>query len=182
MQKYTEAIATDPTEPTFYCNRAAVFTKRNEYQNAINDCEKAITLDPVYATAYSRLGYAFFQLGQVDRAREAYQRGLRACPDNQALKDNLSSIPPEQGAPAPPPGTGNSDFLSGLFGAFANNPAMMGQIMEKMNSPEVQTVLQDPEMAAFVDEIKANPAAIFSKMGDPRLQKLMAIVMGSGPR
>ena len=40
IQFYTQAISVDPTQSTFYCNRAAVYSKKNEHENAITDCEK----------------------------------------------------------------------------------------------------------------------------------------------
>lgn len=178
MAKYTEAISVDPTQATFYCNRAAVYSKKGEHLKAIDDCEKAIALDPKYVTAYSRLGFAYFQLKRVDDARKAYERGLRACPDSQALKDNLKSIGPEPEAPqggaggAPPGG----DFLGGLLGGFAQNP-MFGQLAQKLQSPEVQAILAEPGMADLVAQIQSNPASIFQNLGDPRMQRLMAAVM-----
>lgn len=177
IQKYTEAIATDPTQSTFYCNRAAAYTKKDNNEKAIEDCEKAISLDPKYATAYSRLGYAYFKLKNIEKAREAYNRGLRACPDNDSLKENLKSLGPEQTkqqTQAPP----GNDFFS-MLGNFAQDPQMMNRIFEKMNSPEVQQLMQDPEMADFMNEIKSNPTAIFSKMNDPRMQRLFNAIAGN---
>ena len=177
MAKYTEAISVDPTQATFYCNRAAVYSKKGEHTKAIEDCEKAISLDPKYATAYSRLGFAYFQLKRVDEARKAYERGVRACPDNQSLKDNLKSLGPETpsagaGAGAAPGG----DFLSGMLGAFAQNP-MFGQIAQKLQSPEVQAMLQEPGMAELVQQVQQNPAMLFQNLGDPRIQRLMGALM-----
>ena len=120
IQKYNEAIATDPTQSTFYCNRAAVFTKKDNNEKAIEDCEKAISLDPEYATAYSRLGYAYFKLGNIKKAREAYNRGLRACPNSESLKESLKSLGPEttrQQNQAPP----GNDFFS-MLGNFTQDP------------------------------------------------------------
>jgi tetratricopeptide (TPR) repeat protein len=165
LAKYTEAIAADPTEPTFYCNRAAVRSKQGEHALAIPDCQKAIELDPKYATAYSRLGFAHFSLNQNDKAREAYERGIRACPDNQQLRDNLNSLP---ALPPPPAG-------------FENNPMFAG-IAERLKSPEVEALLQDPEMAGIVAQLQSNPAALLSMMGDPRVARLIQAVMGGGPR
>ncbi|KAK8884126.1 hypothetical protein M9Y10_043231 [Tritrichomonas musculus] len=175
ISKYNEAIATDPTQSTFYCNRAAVYTRKENHEKAIEDCEKAISLDPNYATAYSRLGYAYFKLGNIEKAREAYNRGLRACPNNESLKENLKSLGPE------PPKQSNQmpgDFLS-MLGNFTQDPQMMSKIIEKMNSPEVQQLMQDPEMAEFMNEIKSNPTSIFTKMNDPRMQRLFTTIAGN---
>jgi tetratricopeptide (TPR) repeat protein len=174
LAKYTEAISVNPNEATFYCNRAAVYSKKGQHESAIGDGEKAFALDPKYATAYSRLGFAYFSLNNTEKARDAYQRGIRACPDSQALKDNLQSLGP---APAPP--GGGADGLGGLFGGLAGNP-MFAQIAERFKSPEVQAILAEPGMADLVAELQTNPGAVMSKMGDPRVQRILAAVMGSG--
>jgi tetratricopeptide (TPR) repeat protein len=176
LAKYTEAISVDPTEPTFYCNRAAVYSRQNNHEVAIADCEKAISLDPKYATAYSRLAFAYFSTDRRDKAREAYERGIRACPENQALKDNLQSLGPE-----PAPAGGAAPDLAAMLGPLANSPMFAG-VAEKLKSPEVQAVLQEPEMAALTAELQANPSAIMAKMGDPRVQRLFGLLMGGGPR
>ncbi|OHT00039.1 TPR Domain containing protein [Tritrichomonas foetus] len=183
IAKYNEAIATDPNQSTFYCNRAAVYSKKGNHQQAIEDCEKAISLDQEYATAYSRLGFAYYQLGNVEKAREAYKRGLRACPNNENLKENLNSLGPDPSAGS---ATNNAnsgqmpggDVLGSMLGNFAQNPAMISQLAEKMNSPEVQQLMQDPEMSSFMEQIKSNPASLFSMMGDPRMQRLFQAIMG----
>lgn len=172
LAKYTEAISVDPTEPTFFCNRAAVHSRQSNHSSAIEDCERAIALDPKYATAYSRLGFAYFSLDQRDKAREAYERGIRACPENQALRDNLKSL-----GPAPAAGPGDGPDLAAMFG---NNPMFAG-LAERLKSPEVQAVLQEPEMAALIAEVQANPASLMSRFGDPRVQRLFGLVMGGGP-
>jgi small glutamine-rich tetratricopeptide repeat-containing protein alpha len=44
------------------------------YDMAIKDCEKAVTLKPDFAKAFSRLGTAHFQAG---RFREAIDKGYK---------------------------------------------------------------------------------------------------------
>lgn len=42
--------------------RAAAYSKLNDFQNAIKDCEKAIEIDPKYAKAYGRMGYNYIKI------------------------------------------------------------------------------------------------------------------------
>lgn len=176
IAKYTEAIQVDPTQATFYCNRAAAYTKKEDFNKAIPDCEEAIRLDPSYATAYSRLGFAYYSLGKIEEAREAYNRGIRACPTNESLKSNLASLGPEPAQQQQSAG-GAPDFAS-MIGQFASNPGMLSQLTEKLKSPEVLALMQEPGMAEFLQQIQSNPGAIFSLLSDPRMQRLMGAVMG----
>jgi tetratricopeptide (TPR) repeat protein len=44
----SSAIGLDATNPVFYCNRAAAYSRIGEYQKAIDDCNQAIRYDPNY--------------------------------------------------------------------------------------------------------------------------------------
>lgn len=50
------AIELDGRNAVYYCNRAAAHSKLNQHQNAIDDCKKAINIDPLYSKAYGRMG------------------------------------------------------------------------------------------------------------------------------
>lgn len=52
-----------------YCNRAQCLRQIQDYRGVITDCTEAINLDPDYAKAYLRRGYAF-------EAVEKYREGL----------------------------------------------------------------------------------------------------------
>lgn len=55
IQQYTEAIKLNPN-PVFYSNRAAAYGALNKHEQAAEDAERAIDLDPKFAKGYSRLG------------------------------------------------------------------------------------------------------------------------------
>ena len=56
LNAYNRAISLDATNPVFYCNRAAAFSRLNEFQKAADDCRMALRYDPTYSKAYGRLG------------------------------------------------------------------------------------------------------------------------------
>ena len=45
-------------QKVYYSNRAAAQNKREAYYLAVEDCQRAIDMDPGYAKAYARMGYA----------------------------------------------------------------------------------------------------------------------------
>lgn len=62
---YTEALELSPDGPNshvYLCNRAAALCYLGKNGDAVVDCQEAIDLNPSYAKAYTRLGYAFFQV------------------------------------------------------------------------------------------------------------------------
>jgi hypothetical protein len=44
-----QAIELDGSNPVFYCNRAAAHSKMNAHHLAIEDCQRAIDMDPNYS-------------------------------------------------------------------------------------------------------------------------------------
>ena len=58
LDMYSKAINLDGGNPVFYCNRAAAHSKMNNHHLAIEDCQRAIDMDPSYSKAYGRMGLA----------------------------------------------------------------------------------------------------------------------------
>lgn len=56
LAAYNRAISLDATNPVFYCNRAAAFSRLGEFQKAADDCKMALRYDRTYSKAYGRLG------------------------------------------------------------------------------------------------------------------------------
>lgn len=56
LAAYNRAISLDATNPVFYCNRAAAFSRLGEFQKAADDCKMALRYDSTYSKAYGRLG------------------------------------------------------------------------------------------------------------------------------
>ena len=51
LDMYSKAIDLDGSNPVFYCNRAAAHSKMNAHHLAIEDCQRAIDMDPSYSKA-----------------------------------------------------------------------------------------------------------------------------------
>ncbi len=64
-------------QAALYCNRAATLFQMQQFYSCIDDCAKAIELDPSYIKAYVRQGRAYIQLGQFDRACATLQQGCQ---------------------------------------------------------------------------------------------------------
>ncbi|MEQ2189926.1 hypothetical protein GOODEAATRI_030312, partial [Goodea atripinnis] len=56
VEFYSKAIALNPQNAVYYCNRAAAYSKLGNYAGAVQDCEQAIRIDPNYSKAYGRMG------------------------------------------------------------------------------------------------------------------------------
>lgn len=152
LNTYSKAISLDATNPVFYCNRAAAYSRLGDYQAAADDCRMSLRYDPNYSKAYGRLGLAYSKMNKHEQALDAYQNALRIEPDNQDYKNNMSvtqqrleelRAAPGGGAPGVgglpnlgAGGLGNIDFAAAL-----NNPALVNMATRMMSDPSIQNML-----------------------------------------
>jgi type IV pilus assembly protein PilF len=58
------------------------------WREAIYRWEKAVELDPTYAAAFNDLAVAYEHEGQLEKARQAYERALALEPNNTQVRQN----------------------------------------------------------------------------------------------
>ena len=80
LKFFTEAIENYPDHNRILTNRASCLNMMERYDEAIDDCDKALEIEPNCAGCSSRTyiqkGKAYMGLGQFDEARKCY-RSLR---------------------------------------------------------------------------------------------------------
>ncbi|KAG2575914.1 small glutamine-rich tetratricopeptide repeat-containing protein-like isoform X2 [Panicum virgatum] len=106
VELYTCAIALSRKNAIYYCNRAAAYTLLNMNNEAIVDCLKSIEINPNYSKAYSRLGSAYFALGNYqDALYKGYLKAAELDPSNENVRQNIEvtkkklderQVPPEE--------------------------------------------------------------------------------------
>ena len=89
LASYGRAIALDASNPIYYCNRAAAYSRLGEFQKAVDDCNQALRYDANYGKAYGRLCLAYSKMNRHKEAIDAYKNALRIEPDNQDYKNNM---------------------------------------------------------------------------------------------
>jgi Tfp pilus assembly protein PilF len=63
--------------------------QRGLWREAIYRWERATQIDPTYAAAYNNLAVAYEHEGQLDKARDAYEKALSIEPNNTFIKQNF---------------------------------------------------------------------------------------------
>ena len=63
--------------------------QRGLWREAIYRWERAVELDPTYAAAFNNLAVAYEHEGQLDRARQAYEKALSLEPANVQIRQNF---------------------------------------------------------------------------------------------
>ncbi|XP_017291299.1 small glutamine-rich tetratricopeptide repeat-containing protein alpha [Kryptolebias marmoratus] len=144
VQFYSEAIALNPQNAVYYCNRAAAYSKLGNYAGAVQDCERAISIDPNYSKAYGRMGLALSSLNKHAEAVSYYKKALELDPDNDTYKTNLKIAEEKMETSSPSAGLGGMD-LAGLL----SNPGFMNMASTLMNNPQVQQLMSGMMSGAY---------------------------------
>jgi len=72
-------------------NQAVELAVNNRWEEAVQINQKLISLAETTET-YNRLGKAYFELGRLAEARDAYRNALRLTPNNRIARRNLERI------------------------------------------------------------------------------------------
>ena len=63
--------------------------QRGLWREAIYRWERAIELDPTDAAAFNNLAVAYEHEGQLDKARQTYEKALAIDPNNAQIRQNF---------------------------------------------------------------------------------------------
>ena len=136
----------------------------NNHYAAVEDCKRAIDMDPNYGKAYGRMGLAYSCVDKHKEAIECFKKAIVLEPENESYKSNLklaeeklasTGVSPGPGAFAmPPPGALGGMDLGGLLG----NPALMNM---------ATTMLADPNMQQMMGQLMSGGGPMGGGMGPP---------------
>lgn len=83
---YSQAIAADPTDATFYSNRSACYMNLNDPERALQDAVICRLLRPEWSKACFRMATARLALGRFEDAAVSAWEGLQLDEENDELK------------------------------------------------------------------------------------------------
>jgi len=83
LEDFTAAIRLDGTHVGAYKARAEIYSRHEQYQNALTDSEKVLTLDPATPNAYCNVGFAHYALGHDADGRKFLTTCYQKDPDPQ---------------------------------------------------------------------------------------------------
>lgn len=95
IKLYSECINLDDENPTFYLNRAAALMMTREFQRAIMDGRKVLSLDPSSIKAYFRVAKCYMSLGNVLESIQQLKQASVLFSGKQAEKASEAAIAKE---------------------------------------------------------------------------------------
>jgi stress-induced-phosphoprotein 1 len=162
IEHYSAAIRLDGSNHVYYSNRSAAYLSHKDAQNALEDANACIGLNPDFAKGYSRKGAALHALRRYNDAMDAYQQGLAKFPNDAGLQKGLADV--QRDKDPPPMNSG------GLFG-----PQMMAQMAL---NPKLRPYLNDADIMAKIKLMQTNSNMLPVLLKDPKMMEILTILMG----
>jgi stress-induced-phosphoprotein 1 len=91
IKYYSKAIDAQPENDTYYSNRSAAYLKKGDFEAALKDASKCISLNRKNHKGYGRKGAAYHAMKRYDKAISTYKEGLKVCPDEEHLLKGLAA-------------------------------------------------------------------------------------------
>lgn len=182
---YTQALSLHPGNAIFLSNRAAAYSAAKDHESAKADAEAAVTVDPKYTKAWSRLGLARFALGDARGSMEAYQKGIEyeGNGGSEAMKKGFETakkrteelegdeVTSRDAGGAAPGGGPNLSDLAGMFGGGGGGGGGM---------PDLSSIMNNPMFASMTQNLMSNPEIMNNLMSNPRLRDMASQFGGGG--
>merc|ERR1712146_459439 len=158
ISEYEEAIKRDPKSAAYRNNLAATLVKVGDVIGAKNQAEKALEIDEKYVKAWAKKGDIEFLMKEYHKAMDSYKAGMALEPDNAACKQGLQKVMMKVNS--------------------ASSEEQAERQAHAMADPEIQQILQDPNIRQVLTDLQENPAYGQQAMQDPsirgKIEKLIA--------
>ncbi|KPM44856.1 hypothetical protein AK830_g1749 [Neonectria ditissima] len=194
---YTQALGLNPLNAVFLSNRAAAHSAAKDHNSAKTDAEAAVTIDPAYTKAWSRLGLARFALGDARGAMDAYAQGIEheGHGGSDAMKKGFETAKrrveemglDEDALPRSSPGVNvNAGAGAGApggmpdFGALASMLGGQGGQGGGGDMPDLGAIMSNPMFASMAQNLMSNPDMMNNLMSNPRLREMADSFSGGG--
>eukprot|EP01067_Filipodium_phascolosomae_P006954 Filipodium_phascolosomae@DN535_c0_g1_i1.p2 len=149
IKHFSDGIELDQSNHVLFSNRSACFSSMQEYEKAIDDAKKCISLRPDWAKGYTRKATAEFGAGMMKAAEESYKEALKLEPDNIIAKKGLDELK----------GSSNNMNMAALLSRALADPskkhlredrAFMEKFAKFLQNPNAKDVLEDPQLSELL--------------------------------
>ncbi|MFO1469794.1 MAG: tetratricopeptide repeat protein [Turneriella sp.] len=128
--EYLKALKLDDKDPETYSLLANQDFKKGKKKSAMEWLRMGVRRNPTSAVAFRNLARGYKRTGELDKAREAYERALKLDPNNGALRLEYAKLLKKMGNEA--------GYLAELRKAYASDP----------KNPAILSALGDAELKA----------------------------------
>ena len=189
---YTESINRAEKDPRGYSNRAACYMKLMALPEAMNDVEKAISLDPTFSMSFQGFFLhglillrfsvkAYIRKAAIQFTMKEYAKCVQTCDDALAVdeehhesKNRVELEGQKQKATMAMYGMG------GATDAGDENMTPEQRMQQAMRDPKVQEIMGDPVMRQLLEQMSQDPNAARDHMKNPMIREKIQILANAG--
>lgn len=183
---YTKALEIAPENAIYLSNRAAAYSASGQHDKAAEDAELAVSVDPKYSKAWSRLGLARSDLGDAKGAAEAYEKGIEAEGNGgsdamrRGLETSRRRIEGMNRADSASAGDAESDSGAsrGSGGSMPDLSSLAGMLGGARGGgggggmPDLGSMMSNPMFANMAQNLMSNPDTLNNLMSNPQLRQM----------
>jgi Tfp pilus assembly protein PilF len=136
-------------DPRVYFHRGRAYEKIDKFDNAIEDYNRAIALDPFYYQAYFMRGMVFEKTGRFNDAIEDYSRVIAINPSYYEVYNNRGMLYKKLGQ--------NEKAIEDLIKAIASNPSFDENTYFNLGYAYAEAGLYDKAILTFDQVITVDP-------------------------
>ena len=158
IKNYSNAIESDPQNYVLYNNRSIAYLNNGEFNKALNDAEKTISIKSDWPEGYSIKGKILELMSRVKDAFFTYKEGLKYDYENEMkFKDSLERLKKEN--------VDIKDFdIDNSVCTSKNEDSTGGQVSnpfadpDLLNKPKIKEFLKnEPTIENILISLKTNP-------------------------
>lgn len=174
IDAFSKAIELAPENHVLYSNRSAAYASKKDWASALKDAEKTTEIKPDWPRGWGRKGAALHGSGDLIKALDAYEEGLKLDPNNAGLKSSLASVQRAIEQDGGPAGGFGGDPMGGI-GKMFSDPNLLQKLM---SNPKTSGYFSDPSFIAKVQALQQNPSNTQELFSDPRMIQVLGVAMG----
>ena len=135
-----------------------------EWQRAKENFDICLKKDPTYIKAYPKKGDCHYSVKEFHKALETYEAGLKLDPENELCKKGIEK-------------TQQAIYLSN---SKMSPEEQQQRAQRAMADPEIQEIMNTPEVRNALNDLQTNPQAINNIMKNPHLAKKIEKLIQAG--
>lgn len=92
IELYTESIKINPNEPSYYSNRGLANLRLKKYRESLNDCLKALSLNPESIKAMLHASKCYIVYGELNQAYDMLTKARMVKPGDEEILDSIKAL------------------------------------------------------------------------------------------
>ncbi len=167
IEEFSEAFKRDPKNYKALSNRAFVYQKIMDWNNAISDCEKVQGMAPDFVKIYIRQA-------RINRFLKVYHRAVKALQIGMSKPNATDREKAEM-----------TDLKRQVMMDAQNFNAQGGEEQKRaqqkaLEDPEIRGVTNDPVIAQVLEKMQSDPTAARRALADPAIASKLELLIAAG--